>query len=620
MRPGTLTIIEFPLTDNLEVSNPERLALKFEGEEALAHIWTFAYLTRRKRIGKPADWPIDEASLSPPRLKVIMDLVRTLSQIMKGKGLSPASMRLYYQTLVKFMDWLDESNRGQFIWVDRNLTEAAILEFCEELVVDVANEAISTNSVAGYQARLLEFAREFYDENMCRGFKAVSQTKRAPTRVPDENALKEFRGCMDAVFDIASKTTIQLEPFPVKFSMPVGETTRTVWHFPNRRSANTMSSVRGAAAWDARTGELRSIEELKLLFDRQSNPSTAAHAALRSAKRVLGEANSQKYHPERLSLASFGCLAFAALFALETGLNQAVLEDLDYSESQREDLKGGAVTRARYRGLKFRAKGKEVSATVSLRFFPYLQRYFDLRDYVMQGKACTKLFVFVNSNGDGAALSSGWYKTSLKRRVKRLGVAVPLMGLRKIRAGKQDYLIRHATPEVAAALMGHSVSTALRSYSNGSEAQVALEMGDYLDGLEESVIKIKEGQVDEMESGVGKCVDYGNPIPIVAEAPVDPNCDRTEGCLFCAKYKIHADEIDIRKLLSCRYVLKETFGINGGEDVIDQVLHRIEFLLGELKKVDAELVERVRCEVENDENLDSFWAAKLEQLAVLGVI
>jgi hypothetical protein len=42
MKPGNLIIVEMPFVDDLEVSRPERLALKFEGAETLGHIWTFA--------------------------------------------------------------------------------------------------------------------------------------------------------------------------------------------------------------------------------------------------------------------------------------------------------------------------------------------------------------------------------------------------------------------------------------------------------------------------------------------------------------------------------------------------------------------------------------------------
>ncbi|MGQ7936925.1 hypothetical protein [Paraburkholderia sp. D1E] len=621
MKPGKLIIVEVPFSTDLEVSNPERLAMKFEGSESLGHIWTFAYLRREKRIGKPADWPIDEASFFPPRVAVIANLAKVLSQIMRGKGCSAISLFHQYRTLVSFMDWLDERNRGALVWIERDVSEAAVLDFCRELTVDVANEKISSKTASLNQANLLEIAREYYDDRICRTFRPIRQQRGTPTRAPDEGALKSFRACMSEVFDIASKTVVYFEPFPVRFAIFDGEESRQIWHFPNGKSASTLSGVRGGAAWNANTGSLRTVEEIKSIYAPSSkNPSSAAHKALRDAERILNESNTKKHHAERLSLASFGCLAFAALFALETGLNQSVLQGLDFSETLREDLKNGAVTRKSFRAMKFRAGGKEITASISLRFLPYLQRYFDLRDYVMQEKGCASLFVFVDSNGEGAPLPNGWFKTFLKRRVKRLGIVLPKMGLRKIRAAKQDYLIRHATPEVAAAIMGHSLQTALSSYSNGSEANHALEMGQYLVSLEETIVRASQGLGDALESGVGKCTDYLNPVPIATDTPIVPKCDSSEGCLFCGKYRIHADEIDVRKIVSCRYSLNVTFGTNGGEDVIIRTLQRIETLLGELREINAELVERVTREVDEDEALDPFWAAKLEQLAVLGLL
>jgi hypothetical protein len=168
--------------------------------------------------------------------------------------------------------------------------------------------------------------------------------------------------------------------------------------------------------------------------------------------------------------------------------------------------------------------------------------------------------------------------------------------------------------------MGHSLQTALNAYSNGSEANHALEMGRYLVSLEETVVRNSRGSEDSLENGVGQCTDYLNPIPIATNTPIVPKCDSSEGCLFCGKYRLHADEIDVRKILSCRYSLKAAFGANEGEDVVVKILQRIEELLEQLREINAELVERITREVDDDEALDPFWEAKLEQLAVLGLI
>jgi len=49
------------------------------------------------------------------------------------------------------------------------------------------------------------------------------------------------------------------------------------------------------------------------------------------------------------------------------------------------------------------------------------------------------------------------------------------------------------------------------------------------------------------------------------------------------------------------------------------VLRRVDFLLDELRRRDAALVDQTEQDVDIDGNLDAFWSAKLDQLYELGV-
>jgi hypothetical protein len=112
-------------------------------------------------------------------------------------------------------------------------------------------------------------------------------------------------------------------------------------------------------------------------------------------------------------------------------------------------------------------------------------------------------------------------------------------------------------------------------------------------------------------------------VPIAQAVPIVPGCKSAEGCLYCDKYRVHADETDIRKLLSCRYCLRTTSNRAASLEDYDRtfgaVLRRIDFLLDELKKRDADLVARLENAVDVGGELDVFWSSKLEQLLELGV-
>ena len=126
-----------------------------------------------------------------------------------------------------------------------------------------------------------------------------------------------------------------------------------------------------------------------------------------------------------------------------------------------------------------------------------------------------------------------------------------------------------------------------------------------------------------MKGAIGQCSSYGEPSLISKKLPIKPDCVEPEGCLFCDKYRIHVDEIDIRKLLSCRYCIEKTAHLIGSiEDqnlTVKPIIDRINSILSDLKKYNLTLVERISSEVEEGE-LDTYWARKLEMFIELDLI
>lgn len=99
--------------------------------------------------------------------------------------------------------------------------------------------------------------------------------------------------------------------------------------------------------------------------------------------------------------------------------------------------------------------------------------------------------------------------------------------------------------------------------------------------------------------------------------PVQPDCKTQEGCLFCDKHRVHADEKDTRKLSSCAFVVQQVIYVPGAEVYFQPVLGRIESLLDEIKTRDEaniEMVDRVVKQVHEEGDLDPYWAAKLALL------
>jgi hypothetical protein len=184
---------------------------------------------------------------------------------------------------------------------------------------------------------------------------------------------------------------------------------------------------------------------------------------------------------------------------------------------------------------------------------------------------------------------------------------------------------------VVAKLIGHSVDAAIRAYCKAQEATRQQEMTQYLSSLEKTVLSTSEQRVIPIQAiPAGGCAKPGEPLALeesarsASQAPVQPDCKKAHGCFFCAHYRAHADEKDMRKLMSCRIVLKKIAHLQGGslraERVYTVVVDRIEALLAELKRREPKVFEATRVDVEDRGQLSRYWANKLSQLHLLGMV
>jgi hypothetical protein len=354
-----------------------------------------------------------------------------------------------------------------------------------------------------------------------------------------------------------------------------------------------------------------------------SNPRDRSRDITRLTAKHLAAANADAKSPIRRSHASIAASCFAALFLAETGINLAQLLAMKWSPELAASLQDVSVERQKFREVKYRAGGRDVTFTVSLGFMPKLRAYLALREYLVQDADRDALFVGHHAQLRRLTGLSTHFLDRLYRRLDTLGILLPRISARQWRAAKQDWAARNHDPLVAARLMGHSLATTLRSYSNGTDAAHKAEMGAFLASVEKTVLKPGDDPAGSIRSAVGVCIEFHKPVPIAAAATVQPDCRSTEGCLFCDRYRVHADATDIRKLLSCRHCVRL---LSRRADSIEQydrsfgaVLRRVDFLINELRRRDEALVDQIEHDVDIKGNLDAFWSARLDQLYELGV-
>jgi hypothetical protein len=315
------------------------------------------------------------------------------------------------------------------------------------------------------------------------------------------------------------------------------------------------------------------------------------------------------------------------IFIAVTSANSTPAAETPWSEELEAAVMKPSNERQRFRTIKYRAKGAKVEFEIGNAYMPELRRYLQLRKHLLKGNPCDRLFFTYGPYEPGkkirpflpTALRQGLF-TLLRHLSHSLRIVTP----RQWRTAKNDYFMRNHDPALAANALQHSLNTALTNYSQGTESAHQTEMGAYFAKMEQRMRAVLENGDGTLEDrAAGHCSSPLHPKPIILDPPVQPDCKRGEGCLFCDKYRVHADDTDARKLLSARHVIRITSQYSASMEERDQVfgaiLGMIDYYLGLISKRNAEMVARVESEVDVEGELDRYWQAKLDILTELGM-
>jgi integrase len=616
--------LTLPLAEGIAILHPEAALLCWSNYGDRADVGRFCFLKRDTSSKRLEDQRFD--SLDDERIKAVRRLIEYFSEATE-LGSSPNTLHARYRDLNRFVNWADE--RGHHgVLCDRDETETALGVYGDEQRELASQSQLNRNTVASAQLNLkVTLCGFFGDDHFGADIKQLRFSRKhvVPTEVPDAESLALLIAWADAVFSSISSHVLEFKPYPFPIVTPFGETILVVPHAScvSRRDGE---SSRGLVAWNLETGEIRSYKELWERFKAQGRKKFRQNA-YNVRKTAAGhlEAANKMHSTLRREHALTAALAFAALFLAETGINLTQLLAMKWSPELSESLESASVVRQKFRAVKYRAGGKEIGFTVSIAFMQRLRTYLELRKYLVQGSPLDALFVARGlGSGDETVALSSEFLVQFYVRLEVFGVTLPRVTARQLRAAKQDWAMSNHDPAVAAELMGTTLETAIRAYSNGTASAQRAEFGALFASIEKTILGAEEPlPPGSIKGALGACVDFQHPEPISPEAPVKPDCKSSEGCLFCDKYKAHADEPDVRKLLSCRHCVRLTShharDVEQYERTFGPVLRRVDFILDEVRKRDSALVARIEKDVDVEGNLDPFWASKLEMLIELGI-
>jgi len=354
----------------------------------------------------------------------------------------------------------------------------------------------------------------------------------------------------------------------------------------------------------------------------------------------------------------FATRCFFFCFLAATALNYSVAARLIHGSEDYIPERGYV-----FLGLKVRAGNKVVHATFKKNFEKFFKKFKELRSWaVSQLEIEPPLWFFLFEHPDfndgklgmqrltGARqiakdgfrkLPSGTFK-SLDSIFEKYDLSVYSIGPKELRQGVSFdwYRLSGNDAKATSIKLQNNVETVQKSYSEVNAEDAYPEMLDYYGKVFERVksvgrsapgsIPVRVIQDDHGSDNlpVGNCDNVSFVKPTKAaqfteDAP-DPDCARSETCLFCEFFALHADRPGLKKLLSFRELfplIKERTGsIDRYIEVFSPIEGRIDEILEYIKETypdKASLLKEVATEVSEGE-LDEFWEHHFNFLIELG--
>lgn len=623
-----IVFLDIPIAEDTEILRPEQVVLRF-ASSATFDIGALCYL---KREPVPQNGPGRRAtgarkvvisSLCLKRAAHVRSIIVYISDAIR-LGNRPQTMLDVTRKLGVFINWADENGFERY-YADHELARKTVLEYAKYVRERVVTNLLSLHSGATLQKiPITHFSEILGIDNLGKGINLLRRDKHTvtPTSPPDAMAQARTLSLCEALFVGLSNLILEGRPYPHGIAMPshLHYPKNTMWVFPSNVWCLPSSKLHQEGVefrrggFDYREGRLVSREEI-LSSDRKDRKKRV-NGVLGLAEAVLDKANGELRHRHRRFMGMVALNAFIHLFLSRTGMNWAQAVELQWPSGDGEQV---AVIRQKFRSIKFRAGGKYVYFQLPINFMPLFKRFLKVRNFLLQGcPEFSGLFFNLGINAVGTPSLIKSAMPGISTMLRRIDPSFVQIRSRAWRAAKSDWLLTRTDVATTAQLLQNSEQTVLQSYAAGSVQSHQIEMSAFLDGI---VISGAESSNSGEITAVGACIAHGSPATVLGvAATVTPNCDAPEaGCLFCDKFKVHADETDVRKLLSCRYTLARTSHLAGFHETSEPLIARIDLILEQLERRDQVLVYRIRQEVDEGE-LDPYWSAKFDFLLKLRLV
>lgn len=580
LTPATVKALQslrYPFAELPNEFSPEKCALELDdGKRIPILIWCYT-----SRQVQRSTHSIDERSLSSARVTDLPTAIDRLSGRHAMVGSRPRTISAAFDAFSIFLSWADRAEhegRYERVFGDEKTALESLEGYHSHLRNQVIAGAIALNSASDRQKLVINMMSEIHEKDFTDHFESLGGNVGNGTLAPAEKDVSLFLSCAEGMFDAATALLARYAD----------------WKYQTIGPLDLEVSTLGGQ----RICHLRS-------------------------------------HYCIARVADLACHAFAGIFLADSGANLQVASDYVLPDNYKEQLETPDRVGLKQKVVKFRANHKEVPVHLTAITLTRLAQYLAVRKRLLESTDCVDLksFLVCGTYQDGSFLPPSGsapigrlFLTTLRRRFERVGVPLPDVTFKQLRLHKHGYIARRNGVVAAADALGHTVETAIRSYCKANAETARKEMGAFFASLEKRVIDVTVEVPTLPRTGVmaGSCQDFGEPRPTDGAPLVKPDCEKAEGCFFCENFCLHADESDLRKLLSCQHVLLKLIPLSGisasADRVYAAVLLRIDGFLEEMRERMGAKYHQISHDVLHEGNLTDYWAGKLQQLYLLQIV
>lgn len=612
-------LIDLAKQKSWPIGSPSEVIIKANNNRV--DIGAYCYSVKERKAGSRSGLKlVDVKTLCARRERFVDVLIQFFLSQRHHSGKALDTIHGYWTKYKIFLDWC-ESYQNFPDMTDAIERRRVVSEFCADLKVRYRLDPSATNKYADAQKAAISITSiAFCDDHVGHGIPRLffSSTLQKPTEAPDDEVQAKSYAMCHAVYQGFSTFFIKNLRYPFRWQLP-SYLGISLWVFPcivkfrSPLGRQEEKLVRPVRSINFEVGRVRSLDELEKIYNNRDTARTCRNLMLKA----INESNKDPRYIRRIELANHAVTAFMLIFQAKTGMNFKQVRELPWGEEftvEKADQK--------FRVVKWRAGGVVRSFRVSLDFIEEFRGYLEFRRIILQGWIAEKLFIHMRSDR-GVREINEFILGGFEVFLRKVDPDFYLVRTREWRAAKSDAVLAKNNVVIASDALQNEPATLLTHYAEGREIDQKRQFKKFYEQLSQVVVIIAK-KLNHI--GVAMCENPGNPEPEQG-APIVADCKVEFGCFFCKFFKVHADEVGIRKLFSCRYFIKRISYVNSSDDSQESlylpVIKRIDEILDYIKSSSSEmgqLVEMVRFSVEEEYRLDPYWDGRIAVLAQVGVL